>query len=76
MMTIAGIIPVATWLKNQTVIADYAKRRENNVVRAQKICWRRRMGTSTVPSAMEWRQPSLLTTTSSDDDECFYYYKK
>jgi len=32
---------------------DYAKRRENNMVRALKICQKRRMGTSTVLSAME-----------------------
>ena len=34
---------------------------------ALKICQKRRMGTSTVLSAMEWRQPSQLPTTSSGD---------
>jgi len=31
------------------------------------------MGTSTMPSAMEWRQPSLLPTTSSGDIYTFMY---
>jgi len=52
---------------DQMKAADYAKGRENNAVRALKICRRRRMGTKTVPSAMEWRQPSQLPTTSSGD---------
>jgi len=37
------------------------------VVQALKICWKRRIGTSTVLSVMEWRQPSRLPTTSSGD---------
>ena len=57
--------------KNQTTIrckaVDYAKGHENNVVQALKICWERRIGTSTVLSVMEWRQPSRLPTTSSGD---------
>jgi len=43
------------------------KGRKNNAVQALKIWRRRRMSTSTVPSAMEWRQPSRLPTTSSRD---------
>ena len=46
---------------------DYAEGHENNAVRAPKICRKRRMGTSTVLSAMEWQQPSRLPTTSSGD---------
>jgi len=46
---------------------DYAKGLENSAVRALKICQKRHMGTSTVLSAMEWRQPSRLPTTSSGD---------
>jgi len=38
---------------------------KKNAVRALKNCRKRRMGTSTVLSAMEWRQPSRLPTTSS-----------
>ena len=41
---------------------------------ALKICQKRRMGTSTVLSAMEWRQPSQLPTTSSGDI-CMPAYK-
>jgi len=71
MMASAGIIPVAKWLAkingNQMYAADYAKGHENNAVRALTICQKRRMGTSTVLSAMEWRHPSRLPTTSSGD---------
>ena len=78
MMAIAGIIPVAKWLakiKQQSDVSfDYAKGHENNAVRALEICQKRRMGTSTVLSAMEWRQPSRLPTTSSGDI-CMPAYK-
>jgi len=43
------------------------KGRKNNAVRALRIWRRKRMGTSTVPSAMGWQQPSRLPTTSSRD---------
>jgi len=47
MMAIAGTIPVAKWL------AEIKQRSDVGCVRALKICWKRRMGTSTVPFAME-----------------------
>ena len=69
MMAIAGVIPVAKWLakikQRSEVICRICKWHENNTVRALKICRKRRMGTSKVLSAMEWRQPSRLPTTSS-----------
>jgi len=46
---------------------DYAKGHEINAMRALQICRKRHTGTSTVLSAMEWRQPSRLPTTSSGD---------
>jgi len=69
MIAIAGIILVVNLnvLPKSNGAADYAKGHENNRVRALKNCWRRRMGTSTVLSAMEWRQLSQLPTTSSVD---------
>ena len=36
-------------------------------MRAVKICQKRRMGTSTVLSAIKWQQPSRLPTTSFGD---------
>jgi len=71
MMAIAGIIPVAKWLtkiKQRSDVSrsvDYAKGHQNNAVRALNFCQKRRMGTSTVLSAIEWRQLSWLPTTSS-----------
>jgi len=56
MMAIAGIIPVTKWLakikQRSNVSLDYAKGHENNAVPALKFCPKRRMGTSTVLSAM------------------------
>jgi len=54
---------------NQMWAADYAKGHENNAVRALKICWNRHMGTSTVFSAMEWRQPSRKLKIVTPDKE-------
>jgi len=71
LMAIARIIPVAKWLakikQRLDVSCRLCKGHENNAVRTMKICQKRRMGTSTVLSAMEWRQPSRLPTTSSGD---------
>jgi len=50
------------------------KGRVNNAVRALKICQKRRMCTSTVLSAIEWRQMSRQPTTSYGDI-CMPAYK-
>jgi len=73
MMAIAGIIAVAKWLaklkqrSDVTSAVDYAKGHENYTVQTLKIYQKRRMGTSTVLSAMEWQQLSRLHTTLSGD---------
>jgi len=59
MMAIAGIILVAKWLAKMKQQSDVSCRlckraREQHAVRAPKICRKRRMGTSTVLSAIEW----------------------
>ena len=78
MMAIAGIISVAKWLaksnNDQMYAVGYAEGHENNAVRALRICQKRRMGTSTVLSAMKWQQTSRLPTTSSGDI-CMPAYK-
>ena len=78
LMAIAGIIPVAKWLAKIKAQSDVScrlcKGHEKNAVRALRICRKRHMGTSTVLSAMEWRQPSRLPTTSSGDI-CMLAYK-
>jgi len=74
MMAIAGIIPVIKWLakikQRSDVICRLCKRAREQCGASTgnlEICQKRRMGTSIVLSAMEWRQPSRLPTTSSGD---------
>jgi len=78
MMAIEGIISLAKWLakikQRSDISCRLCKGHENNAVRALEICQKRRMGTSTVLSAMEWQQFSLLPTTSSGDI-CMPAYK-
>jgi len=61
MMAIAGIIPVAKWL------AKIKQRSDVNCRLCQRAREQRGACTSTVLSAMEWRQLSRLPTTSSGD---------
>ena len=68
MMAIAGITPVAKWLaqiKQRSDVTCRLCKREREQCGAS--CRKRCMGTSTVPSTMEWWQPSRLPTTSSAD---------
>jgi len=69
MMAIAGIIPVAKWLAKIKQRSDVSCRlcKRAREQRCVKICRKRLMGTSTVLSAMEWRQLSRLSNTSSGD---------
>ena len=78
MMAIAGTILSAKWLAKIKWRSDVGRRlrkgRVNNALRALKICRKRRMGTSTVLSAIEWRQTSRQPTTSYGDI-CMPAYK-
>ena len=71
MMTTAEIISVAKWLGKIKQRSDVSCRlcirapEQRDV--STEICQKRRMGTSTVLSAMEWQQPSRLPITSSGD---------
>ena len=71
MMAIAGILLVAKWLakikQRSNVSCRLCKRAREKRGASTEICRERHMGTSRVPSAMEWRQPSQLPTTSSGD---------
>ena len=71
MMAIAGTIPVAKWLaeikRRSDVGCRLCKRAREQRGASTENCRRRRVGTSTVLSVMDWRQPSWLPTTSSGD---------
>jgi len=67
LMAIAGMIPVAKCLAKIKQRSDVNCRLCQKGMRALNIFRKRHMGTSTVLSAMEWRQLSRLPTTSSGD---------
>jgi len=71
MMAIAGTILVAKWLvkikQRSDVSCRLCKRAREQRGASTENCQKRRMGTSTVLSVMEWQQPSRLPTTSSGD---------
>jgi len=74
MMAIAGIIPVARWFakikRRSDVGCRLCKRAREQRGASTEICRKRRIGTSTVLSAMEWLQPSRLPNIHLETSVC------